>query len=114
MRKVSNNKKADPSKLPDGENKRLMFLEQVVSMKIVLGWGAAIIMTVATASYHVGKWVQETEDKFEFHQKKLEMNDAITQLTLETNDKITKLERENSRLETLIEMYQEKEVKNGK
>ena len=114
MRKMSNTKKTETSKLADGENKKQMFLEQVVSMKIVLGWGAAIFMTVATASYHVGKWVKETEDKFEFHKKQLEVNEAITKLTLESNDKITKLERENSRLETLLDIYQGKEVKYGK
>ena len=58
--------------------------------------------------------MQRIDDKFEFHQKREELNEMRTQLTLEFNDKVTKLERENSRLETILEVYQGKEVKNGK
>lgn len=92
----------------------MMFLEQVVSLKYVLGWGGAVLITVLPVSYALGRWMQKTEDKFELHQKQVELNDTRTRLTLDFNEKVTKLERENAKLETLLEVYQGKEVNNGK
>lgn len=114
MNKDSNTKKKGSSNNTERENKKMMFLEQVISLKYVLGWGGAVLISVLPLSYGLGRWMQKTEDKFELHQKQAELNAARTQLTLEFNEKMTKLERENSRLETLLEICQGKEVKNGK
>lgn len=114
MNKVSSSKKKASSNPLDNKNKKLMFLDQVLSLKHVIGWGGAILMFVLPISYGLGRWMQRTDDKFEFHQKQVELNETRTQLTLEFNEKITKLERENTRLETLLEICQGKEVKNGK
>lgn len=110
--KMSSKRKT--SEKTDAENMKIMFLDQVVSLKYVFGWGAAILVTLMPLSYGLGRWMQRIDDKFVFHQKQEELNEMRTQLSLEFNDKVTKLERENSRLETLLEACQEKEVKNGK
>lgn len=109
-----NNKKKELSIHPNRGKKKTMFLEQVVSLKYVLGWGGAVLITVLPVSYGLGRWMQKTEDKFELHQKQVELNDTRTQLTLEFNEKVTNLERENAKLETLLEVCQGKEVNNGK
>ncbi len=90
------------------------FLDQVISLKHILEWGGAISVVLLPLSYNIGKWVQKTDDKMEFYQKQLELNEARTQLTVEFNEKVTKLERENSKLETLLEICQGKEVKYDK
>lgn len=110
----SNKKKRTSENLPDGEGKKTLFLEQVVSLKYVLGWGGAILMAFLPLSYGLGRWMQKTDDKFELHQKQVELNETRTQLTLEFNEKVTNLERENAKLETLLEVCQGKEVNNGK
>ena len=114
MNKTSGNKKKEPTSRYGEDIKKTMFLDQVVPLKIVIGWGAAILVPLMSVSYGLGRWMQRIDDKFEVHQKQTELNETRTQLTLEFNDKITKLEKENTRLETLFELYKEKEVKNGK
>lgn len=114
MNKTTTKKKKESSNPPDEAIKKTMFLEQVVSLKIVLGWGAALLAFLLPLSYGLGRWMQITEDRFEFHQKQVELNETRTQLTLEYNEKVTKLERENTRLETLLEICQGKEVSDGK
>lgn len=114
MNKTSSNKKKDSSSLQEEGIKKTMFLEQVISLKYVLGWGAAIVVPLISASYGLGRWMQKIDDKFEVHQKQTELNETRTLLTLEFNEKVSKLEKENTRLETLLEVYKEKEVKNGK
>lgn len=114
MNTIISNKKKDHSNNLDKRNIKLMFLDQVVSLKYVLAWGGAILMALMPLSYSIGRWMQKTEDKFEIHQKQIELNETRTQLTLEFNEKVTKLEKENTRLETLLEVYQGKEVNNGK
>ena len=114
MNKSSSNKKKGSSFQSEGDIKKTMFLEQVVSLKYVLGWGAAILVSLMPASYGLGRWMQKIDDKLEVHQKQTELNETRTRLTLEFNDKITKLEKENTRLETLLEIYKGKEVQNGK
>lgn len=112
---MSNNRKKNSSvEKPSEEKKKVMFLEQVLPMKYILGGGTTILAAILPIAYNVGKWVQRTDDKFELHQKQVELNEARTQLTLDFNERITKLEKENTRLETLLEIYQGKEVKNGK
>lgn len=107
------NKKAS-SNPPYEEIKKMMFLEQLVSLRIVLGWGAAILAFLLPLSYGLGRWMQRIDDKFEVHQKQTELNETRTQLTLEFNEKVSKLEKENTRLETLLEVYKGKEVNDGK
>lgn len=114
MNKTSSKKKDTSTSLPEESVKKTMLLDQVIPLKYVLGWGAAILMALSTLCYHLGKWMQNIDDKFEVHQKQTELNETRTQLTLEFNEKLTKLEKENSRLETLLEVYNGKEVKNGK
>lgn len=115
MIKSSNKKKKEPSSsYSEGGTSKTLFLEQVISLKYVLGWGAPILVTLMSLSYGLGRWMQKIDDKFEVHQKQTELNETRTQLTLDYNEKMTTLERENARLETLLEVCQGKEVKNGK
>lgn len=114
MNKASGKKKDTSASQPEEGIKKTMLLDQVIPLKYVLGWGAGILMALSTVSYHLGKWMQSIDDKFEVHQKQAELNETRTQLTLEYNDKITKLEKENTRLETLLDVYKGREVKNGK
>ena len=114
MKESGSNKKKESSSHQEKNNKKMMFLEQVVPLKYVLGWGAAILVTLMPASYGLGRWMQRIDDKFEVHQKQTELNETRTQLTLEFNEKVSKLEKENTRLETLLEVYKGKEVNNGK
>lgn len=114
MNKTSSKKKKKTSTSQEGNIKKTMFLEQVVSLKIVLGWGAAILVALMPLSYSLGRWMQRIDDKYEVHQKQTELNETRTQLTLEFNEKISKLEKENTKLETLLEVYKGKEVNNGK
>ena len=114
MNKTNCSKKKELSKNIEEDTKKAMFLEQVMPLTYVLGWGGPILFTIIAVSYGLGRWMQQIDDKFEVHQKQTELNETRTQLTLEFNDKITKLEKENTRLETLIEVYKGKEEKNGK
>lgn len=114
MNKASSKKKDTSASQPEEGVKKTMLLDQVIPLKYVLGWGAGLLVTLMPISYHLGKWMQKIDDKFEVHQKQTELNETRTQLTLEYNDKITKLEKENTRLETLLEVYKGKEVNNGK
>ena len=114
MNKRSNNKKDTSVSQSEGDVKKTMLLDQLIPLRYVLGWGAGLLVTLSTLTYHLGKWIQSIDDKFEVHQKQTELNETRTQLTLEFNEKVTKLEKENSRLETLLEVYKGKEVENGK
>ena len=114
MNKKSSSKKKEPSGNLDEGIKKAMFLDQLVPLKYVLGWGAAILVTLMPISYGLGKWMQKIDDKFVVNQKQTELNETRTQLTLEFNEKVTTLEKENTRLETLLEVYKGKEVLNGK
>lgn len=114
MNNTSSKKKKESSTHPEESVKKTMFLDQVVPMKYVLGWGVPFLMTLVSISYGLGSWMQRIDDRFEVHQKQAELNETRTQLTLEFNEKITKLEKENTRLETLLEVCKGKEVNNGK
>ena len=114
MNKINSNIKKGSSIHLEDPIKTTMFLEQVITMKNAVGWCAAILVTLLPISYGVGGWKQRIDDKFELHQKQTELNEARTQLTLEFNEKLIKLERENARLESLLEVYKGKEMKNGK